>query len=70
MGHGNEFKFEGAQDQRRVGLNLPEVGRVQEAVFPEFFFQQGQGQRRAVHRQGQLLEEEGHRTDVVFMAVG
>ena len=52
------------------GTNLPQVGFLQQAVLPELFLEQGQGQGGAVHRHGDFLEQKGHRADVVLVAVG
>ena len=70
MAHPDEFEFEGPQGQGRPGADLPQVGLIQQAVFPEFLSEQGQGQGGAVHRHGDLPEQEGHGADVVFVAVG
>ena len=70
MAHPDELEFKRPQDQGHPGGDLPQVGVFQEAVLPQLFFEQGQGQGGAVHRHGDFLEQKGHRADMVFVAVG
>ncbi len=70
MAHPDELEFKRPQGQRLPGDDLPEVGVLQQAVLPELFPEQGQGQGGAVDRYGDFLEQKGHRADMVLVAVG
>ena len=70
VAHPDEFELKGPQGQGLPGVDFPQVGVLDQAVFPELFLDQGQGQGGAVHRQRDFLEEKRHGADVVFVAVG
>ena len=71
MAHPDELEFKRPQDQGRLrGLISRRSVSFQQAVLPELFPEQGQGQGGAVHRHREFPEQKGQGADVVFVAVG
>ncbi len=70
VGHVDKVKGKVSEHQRFPGLEPAPLHLPVQPVFLQFLSEQGQGQGRAVNRDLDLFEQEGHGADMILMTMG
>lgn len=65
----DEFDSKGSDGNRLTSADLNEFATIQEGVLLQFFPNECQGQRCSVDRDREFSQQEGYRSDMVFMTM-